>query len=141
MALQTTLDKLEQKLQQFGAAATAVGLEDHREMLAANRRRTREGHVAMAKSAGESLPMEDEEMGDILMTGDIQVAKDQPPSAAAATLGKDLAKLLAAGAIGAGAVVGGQSVVDGPVPVPAPVVEAVEQVVLDDHTATIRPME
>jgi hypothetical protein len=139
MALQTTLDKLEQKLQQFGAAATAVGLEDHREMLAANRRRTREGHVAMAKAAGESLPMEDEEMGDILMTGDIQVTKDQPSSTA--KIGKDLAKLLAAGAIGAGAVVGGQSVVDGPVPVPAPVVEAVEQVVLDDHTATIRPME
>ena len=139
MALQTTLDKLEQKLQQFGAAATAVGLEDHREMLAANRRRTREGHVAMAKAAGESLPMEDEEMGDILMTGDIQVTKDQPSSTA--KIGKDLAKLLAAGAIGAGAVVGGQSVVDRPDPVPVPVIEAVEPVALDDHTATIRPME
>jgi hypothetical protein len=82
MPLQTALDNLEQKLTQMGSAATAVGLEDHRAMLAATRKRTREGHVAMANAAGTQLESEADEVGDLIMTGDIQLQKDADQPAA-----------------------------------------------------------
>jgi hypothetical protein len=138
MPLQTALDNLEQKLTQMGSAATAVGLEDHRAMLAATRKRTREGHVAMANAAGTQLESEADEVGDLIMTGDIQLQKDADQPAATGVM-KDLAKMIGAGAIGAGALLGTQIALDKPAQVvqdPPPVV----QPALPDHTATIRPL-
>ena len=60
-------------------AARAVGLENHRQLLADAQKRTREGHLAMAKAAGmgDVVDSEDtgmgDEMGHLIVTGDINV--------------------------------------------------------------------
>jgi hypothetical protein len=55
----------------------AVGLEDHRRLLAGNAKRVRESQRAMARAAGMEDVLEDsgepDEMGDILVTGDITI--------------------------------------------------------------------
>ena len=138
MPLQTALDNLEQKLTQMGSAATAVGLEDHRAMLAATRKRTREGHVAMATAAGTQLESEADDVGDLIMTGDIQLQQETRQPAATGVM-KDIAKMLGAGAIGAAALLGSQIALDRkPEVVEGP--PAVVQPVPPDHTATIRPL-
>jgi len=79
MPLQSAMDNLKQKLTQMGTAAQAVGLEDHRAMLAATRQRTREGHEATARAAGfKPIPIQGtDEMGDLIVTGDIQLDRSQ----------------------------------------------------------------
>ena len=140
MPLQTALDTLDQKLVQLGAAASAVGLEDHRAMLAAARRRTREGHVAMSQAAGMQASVEAEEeddVGDLTITGDIQLQKQAPHPPATGVM-KDLAKTIGAGAIGAGVLLGSQIAMDRQpeaVEDPPAVVQPAP-----DHTATIRPL-
>ena len=138
MPLQTALDNLDQKLVQMGAAASAVGLEDHRAVLAAARQRTREAHIAMSQAAGVQVSAEEEDVGDLTITGDIQLQKEspRPPSNGAM---KDLAKMLGAGAVGAGVLLGSQIAMDKQ---PEVVEEspAVVQPAPPDHTATIRPL-
>jgi len=151
MPLQTSIQNLREKLTNLGTAAEAVGLEDHRALLAASRKRTRESHVIMAQAAGLDLEAEavssseDSAMGDLTITGDIQIAPGAPPPSSssptgeAASLAKDMAKLLGAGAIGAGTLVGGQWALDSQTEdTSSP--PAVVQPDHDDHTATIRPM-
>jgi len=57
-------------------ATMAAGLEDHRRMMADNARRLAEGHKAMARAAGMEDLVADpggDDVGDILVTGDINV--------------------------------------------------------------------
>jgi hypothetical protein len=136
MPLQTALDNLTQKLTHMGAAAAVVGLEDHRAMLAAARRRTRDGHVAMSKAAGVQVSEEDDDVGDLTITGDIQLQKQAPPVNGAV---KDLAKMLGAGAIGAGVLLGSQIAMDRQ-PEAVEESQSVVQPAQPDHTATIRPL-
>ena len=138
MPLQSTVENLTQKLTHLGAAATAVGLEDHRAMLAAHRKRTHDGHVAMSRAAGMPVSGEDDDVGDLTITGDIQLQQEtrQPAATGAA---RELARVVGAGLIGAGALLGTQIALDKPAQVvqdPPPVV----QPALPDHTATIRPL-
>ena len=138
MPLQTALDNLTQKLTHMGAAAAAVGLEDHRAMLAAHRKRTHDGHVAMSLAAGMPVSGEEEDVGDLTITGDIQLQQETRQPAATGVM-KDLAKMLGAGAIGAGALLGSQIALDRkPEVVEDP--PALVQPALPDHTATIRPL-
>ena len=138
MPLQTTMENLKQKLTQMGAETSMVGLEAHRAMLAASRKRTRESHVAMSRAAGMQVSEEEDDVGDLTITGDIQLQQESPRPASTGAA-KDLAKMVAAGAIGAGAIVGSQIAMDRPEPVmedPPAIVQPVQP----DHTATIRPM-
>jgi len=136
--LQTTVENLTQKLTHLGAAATAVGLEDHRAMLAAHRKRTHDGHVAMSHAAGMQVSDEEDDVGDLTITGDIQLQQETRQPAATGVM-KDIAKMLGAGAIGAGALLGSQIALDRkPEVVENP--PAVVQPALPDHTATIRPL-
>ena len=138
MPLQTALDNLAQKLTHMGAAASAVGLEDHRAMLAAHRKRTHDAHVAMSLAAGMPVSGEEEDVGDLTITGDIQLQQETRQPAATGVM-KDLAKMLGAGAIGAGALLGSQIALDRkPEVVEDP--PALVQPALPDHTATIRPL-
>ena len=85
------ISPLEEVAKRFGetvpgmlVAANAVGLEDHRRMLASHARRVDDSHRAMAKAAGmEDLiadpPESDSNMGGIVVTGDINITN---PSAA-----------------------------------------------------------
>ena len=138
MPLQTTVENLTQKLTHLGAAATAVGLEDHRAMLAAHRKRTHDGHVAMSRAAGMPVSGEDDDVGDLTITGDIQLQQETRQPVATGTA-RELARVLGAGLIGAGALLGTQIALDKP----AQVVQdppAVVQPALPDHTATISPL-
>ena len=64
----------EERLQNLGgmaAAAKAIGLEDHRNMLVAARKRINHSYAAMAKAAGFKPPENaDDEVGDLSVTGD-----------------------------------------------------------------------
>lgn len=64
----------------LAAAGRAVGLQDHQRLLRDNARRVRESHKALAKAAGMESVLEDDaegdDMGDILVTGDINVTGD-----------------------------------------------------------------
>ena len=127
---QTPTEEVSERLSQAGTglamAARAVGLEDHRRMLAGVNRRTEEGHRAMAQAAGmeAALSPTDESgsaMGDIFVTGDIYGSDAKAPwrgdSGQAAAQPQPAAKLpgwmktagvilgsLAAGGVGATAV-------------------------------------
>lgn len=59
----------------LAAAAAAVGLEDHRRTLYRYQQRVEDSHRSMADAAGFAIDREvsDEDMGDIVITGDIQV--------------------------------------------------------------------
>ena len=64
----------------LAAAAKAVALEDHRRMLRDYARRLRDSHEAQMRAAGiEPSATEDEDMGDISVSGDTYFAP--PPSA------------------------------------------------------------
>lgn len=56
------------------AAAAAVGLEDHRRMLRDSARRVADSHRAQMSALGMSPEVEDDEMGNIVITGDINGA-------------------------------------------------------------------
>jgi len=76
---QTPIEELQERLVEvvpgIHAAALAVGLEDHRRMLADHARRVREDYNRLAKAAGEPVANQgDPEMGNITITGDINVA-------------------------------------------------------------------
>jgi hypothetical protein len=80
MPLQDITDKIRDGLHGLNAAAFAVGLEDHREMLRSHRVRVREGHEAAAKALGVDLgktTSAGEDMGDIIVTGDVQLTDTQ----------------------------------------------------------------
>ncbi len=68
----------------LAVAARAVGLADHRRMLAAHATRVDQSHKAMAKAAGmgdlvpETLSESDDTMGDIVVTGDIYNTAPSP---------------------------------------------------------------
>ena len=61
----------------LAVAAKAIALEDHRRMLAAHASRVADSHRAMAKAIGMEdatvLAAEDEAMGHLIVTGDINV--------------------------------------------------------------------
>jgi hypothetical protein len=93
-----------------------------------------------AESANKEVAMTIlmQEATSLTITGDIQLQQESPRPASTGAA-KDLAKMLGAGAIGAGAIIGSQIALDRP----EPVVEdppAIVQPVQPDHTATIRPM-
>ena len=80
MPLQTTIQNLKEKITGIGVAQQAVGLEHHRKDLAAYRRRTREGFEAMAQATGFDTPSSAagrDDMGDLVITGDIQLDNKQ----------------------------------------------------------------
>jgi hypothetical protein len=89
--LQTNLEDLQEKLTGIGIASQAVGLEDHRAMLAATRRRTREGYEAMAKAAGLEPIRGDDDMGDLIITGDIQQSQEHKNGGTGKLIGAALA--------------------------------------------------
>lgn len=70
------------------AAAHAVGLEDHRRMLRESARRVRDGHLASMIAAGfkpeqlgaSSSDADGEDMGGIVVTGDITYSGVMPPA-------------------------------------------------------------
>jgi hypothetical protein len=104
MPLQSNLEDLQEKLVGLGAGAQAVGLEDHRAMLAATRRRTREGYEASARAAGFEPVSGDDEMGDLVITGDIEMNKNHEPPVSKPNGG--ISKTLGAAALGAALVAG-----------------------------------
>lgn len=64
-------------------AGLAVGLQDHQRMLRDHARRLLDGHKAQMKAAGFSDLAEadgGDDMGDILVTGDITVTNPQQPA-------------------------------------------------------------
>lgn len=83
-------------------AGAAVGLKDHLQMLNDYRQRVRESHELSMGLLGKQTdsPPEDGQMGDIVITGDIQHTEQKPePKKGFSPLVKTLA---AAAAIGAG---------------------------------------
>ena len=78
MSIQSPAEKISDTLRGLGSAAYAVGLEDHRRMLRDAAQRTRDGHRAMMQAANVSTDGsdEDDDMGDILVTGDITIRND-----------------------------------------------------------------
>ena len=87
---QTPLENSAQQLSGPGLnlilAARAVGVESHRQLLADAQKRTREGHLAMAKAAGmqDTVDMQDtgmsDDMGHLIVTGDISVQANKDGS-------------------------------------------------------------
>ena len=73
----------------LAAAAKALGLQDHQRLLRDSARRVRESHRGMAKAAGMEDTLEaagaGDDLGDILVTGDINIHGSQ---------GQDATKLL-----------------------------------------------
>jgi hypothetical protein len=155
MPLQTTLENLQQKLTQMGVAGHAVGLENHRQMLHDANKRTRDAHRLQMKSLGESQEdREDDEMGDLVITGDIEFGSSSggkttpsenpsvPPPANPIMEDnkyeflKELIKLAGVASLGAALAIGSAKLLgEGGEPKP-PVVESDP----DDYTSTIRPM-
>lgn len=84
MSLQTVPEKVGDTLRGLNAAAFAIGLEDHRRMLADAAQRTRDGHKAMMKAAmGDPTPtVGEQDVGDILVTGDITYSMSSPAGSA-----------------------------------------------------------
>jgi len=103
MPLQSNLEDLKEKLVGVSTAAHLVGLEDHRAMLAASRRRTREGHEAGAKAMGfDPTPISGEdEMGDLIVTGDIEMRGQGTPESQARLANGGVAKAIGTAALGA----------------------------------------
>lgn len=113
MSLQTMPEKIGDTLRGLNAAAFAIGMEDHRRMLADAAQRTRDGHRAMMKAAmGESVQPEsgDADMGDILVTGDIvcnQVPLQQAAYPAQTSPSSTLSKAAKAAMLGTALLGGG----------------------------------
>lgn len=81
-SMEQNLERLAERLLPIKVAGAAVGLEDHRRMLAAHAQRVLDSHRAMAKAAGFELPAEQgaDNLGDIIITGDIIQPTPPPPS-------------------------------------------------------------
>ena len=94
----------------------------------------------MSQAAGMQASVEAEEeddVGDLTITGDIQLQKQAPHPPATGAM-KDIAKMLGAGAVGAGVLLGSQIAMDRQ---PEAVEESPAVVQpAPDHTATIRPL-
>lgn len=75
MANQTPRAEMQERLAEgipgLGMAAWAVGLESHRQLLADARRRTADSHAAQMRAAKQPPTRSDDEMGDIVICGDI----------------------------------------------------------------------
>ena len=83
--LQEAQERIAQGLPGLGLAAQAVGLEDHRRLLAGTAQRLRDSHAAQMRAAGHSPaePGGDDVAGDIVICGDISVSD---PTAAASMI-------------------------------------------------------
>jgi len=90
----TALENLRGKLVDLGTAAQAVGLDHHWRELAAHRQRVQDSHAAMSESAG--FKASEADMGDLTITGDVQIA---PPGQPAQS--KGIAKAAIAATVGA----------------------------------------
>lgn len=96
-------ERVAETLPGLKAAAAAVGLQDHQRMLRDHARRVKDSHRLMAEAAGLKVDESVDDMGDIIITGDIthQPPKEKPP----APLGT-LAKVgMAAALLGTGAAI------------------------------------
>jgi hypothetical protein len=98
--MQSTMENLRGKLVSLGAAAQAIGLEHHWKELAAHRQRVQDSHVAMGKAAGFEVEKNgDDDMGDLTITGDIQIPQPQANNG--------MAKMAIAATVGAAVASGG----------------------------------
>ncbi len=81
----TIADRVADILPGVKAAQAGVMLQDLQATQQAHRRRTADGHKAMAKAAGVEIddPNAGDDMGDIVITGDITVTQSPAPSPAA----------------------------------------------------------
>ena len=116
------------------AVAFAVGVEDHRRMLADHAARVRDGHRAAMQAAGFAPPetSEDDEMGDITVTGDIHTHVLPPQQSAGPSSALKTGLALAAAALGgAGTTAGLMSALK---PQPAVVAPATPQASQDADT-------
>lgn len=79
--LETIANRVADILPGIKAAQAGVMLEDLRATQKAHRQRTQDGHKAMAKAAGVKIDKADAEddMGDIVITGDITMTQPAPP--------------------------------------------------------------
>ena len=105
--MQSTMENLKGKLVSLGAAAQAIGLEHHWKELAAQRQRVNDSHAAMGKAAGFEVEQNgDEDMGDLTITGDIQIPQPQTP------VKNGMAKMAIAATVGAAVASGGLAAVN-----------------------------
>lgn len=69
--IQEVAERAAQSIPGLSAAAAAVGLQDHRASLHSHQSRVSDSHIAQMKALGIDKASEVEEMGDIVITGDI----------------------------------------------------------------------
>ena len=104
----TTLrNRLAASIPGLGIAAHAIGLENIRGVFADARQRTRDGHKAMAGAAGFDVGKGGDDVGDLIVTGDIHTHQQQSaPEKKAGLLSKSLPWIAALG-LGGGVAGGG----------------------------------